>query len=135
MAVENVRLTLLYDGDCPICNRYVTMLRLREQFGGLTLLDARQPSPERTRVEQLGLDLNRGFALFVDEKLYFGDKAIHALALMSSGSGLFNRLNHYIFRHKEISRVLYPVLVWGRSLLLKILGRKPINPADTPPDQ
>lgn len=120
---EGATLILLYDGDCPVCNRYVSMLRLREQFGELTLLDARQTSPQRTRVEQLGLNLNQGFALFIDEELYFGDRAIHALALMSSGSGLFNRMNFYIFRHARLARVLYPALAAGRGLLLKLLGR------------
>lgn len=120
---EGATLTLLYDGDCPVCNRYVAMLRLREQFGELTLLDARQASPQRRRVEQQGLDLNEGFALFVDEELYFGDSAIQALALMSSGSGLFNRINYYIFRHARLARFLYPVLAAGRRLLLKLLGR------------
>jgi predicted DCC family thiol-disulfide oxidoreductase YuxK len=120
---KEAKLTLLYDGECPVCNRYVTMLRLREQFGELTLLDARKSSPQRTRVEQQGLDLNQGFALFVDEELYFGDHAIHALALMSSDSGLFNRINHYIFRHAALARLLYPVLAAGRGLLLRLLGR------------
>ena len=124
---DNATLTLLYDGDCPVCNRYVTMLRLREQFGELKLLDARQESSLRTRVEQQGLDLNQGFALFVDEELYFGDDAIHALALMSSRSGLFNRVNHFVFRHAALARLLYPVLAAGRGLLLKLLGRKLID--------
>ena len=43
---ENAKLTLLYDGDCPVCNRYVAMIRLREQFGELLLLNARENSPE-----------------------------------------------------------------------------------------
>jgi predicted DCC family thiol-disulfide oxidoreductase YuxK len=124
---EGAALTLLYDGDCPVCNRYVTLLRLREQFGELTLLNARQASPQRSLVEQKGLDLNQGFALFVDEELYFGEHAIHALALMSSTSGLFNRINYQIFRHATLAKFLYPVLARGRLLLLKLLGRDLIS--------
>ena len=124
---EGATLTLLYDGDCPVCNRYVTMLRLREQFGDLTLLDARQASPQRTIVEQQGLDLNQGFALFVDEELYFGDRAIQTLAFMGSGSDVFNRINYYIFRHATLARLLYPVLAAGRQLLFKLLGRSLIE--------
>ncbi len=116
-------LKLLYDGECPVCTRYVAMLRLREQFGELRLMNAREESPERTRVEDLGLDLNQGFALFVDEELYFGDRAIHALAMMSSKSGIFNRMNYFVFSHASLSRVLYPVLATGRRILLKLLGR------------
>ena len=82
---------------------------------------------KRTHVENLGLDLNEGFALFVDEELYYGDRAIHALAMMSSRSGFFNRVNYFIFRHAALSRLLYPVLVTGRRLLLKLLGRELID--------
>jgi predicted DCC family thiol-disulfide oxidoreductase YuxK len=121
--IEEATLTLLYDGDCPMCNRYVSMLRLREQFGEILLLDARHASPQRSRVEKLGLDLNEGFVLFVDEELYFGYRAIHTLALMSSGSGLFNRMNYFVFRNATLSRLLYPILASGRRLLLKLLGR------------
>jgi predicted DCC family thiol-disulfide oxidoreductase YuxK len=124
---EGTTLTLLYDGDCPICNRYVTLLQLRENFGTLTLLDARQASPQRSRVEQLGLDLNQGFALFVEGELYFGDRAIQALALMSGKSGLFSKVHHYVFRHAMLARLLYPALVAGRRVLLALLRRRPIE--------
>jgi predicted DCC family thiol-disulfide oxidoreductase YuxK len=116
------KLTLLYDGECPVCNRYVAMIRVREQFGELVLLNARETSSERTYVENLGLDLNEGFALFVDEELYYGDRAIQALAMMSSNSGLFNRMNYFVFRHATLSRLLYPILAAGRRLLLRLLG-------------
>ena len=125
--VEGANLKLLYDGDCPVCNRYVAMVRLREQFGELILLNARDMSPERTHVENLGLDLNEGFALFVDEELYYGDRAIQALAMMSSNSGIFNRMNYFVFRHAGLSQILYPVLAAGRRLLLKLLGRDLID--------
>ncbi len=124
---ESAPLTLLYDGDCPVCKNFVRRMRLKQDFGDLRLLDARQPSAERTRVEDMGLDLNKGFVLFVGDEVYFADRAIQTLALMSSRSGLFNRLNYHVFRHAGLSRVLYPILATGRLILLRLLGRSLID--------
>lgn len=124
---DTAPLTLLYDGECPVCKNFVRRMRLKQEFGDLRLLDARQPSEERHRVEAMGLDLNRGFVLFVGDEVYFADRAIQTLALMSSRSGLFNRLNYYIFRSPGLSRVLYPLLATGRLILLRLLGRSLIE--------
>jgi predicted DCC family thiol-disulfide oxidoreductase YuxK len=124
---DTAPLSLLYDGECPVCKNFVRRMRLQQQFGELRLLDARQPSEQRARAEAMGFDLNRGFVLFVGEEVYFADRAIQTLALMSSRSGLFNRLNYHIFRHPGLSRVLYPILASGRLLLLRLLGRSLIE--------
>ena len=120
-------MTLLYDGDCPLCRNFVIRLRLQRQFGELRLLDARQQSRERARAESLGMDLNRGFVLFVGDQLYYADRAIHTLALMSTRSGPFNWLVYQVFSRSALSRVLYPLLATGRLLLLRLLGRRPIE--------
>lgn len=39
-----------------------------------------------------GLDVDQGMVLKVGERLYYGSDAIHVLALLSSRSGLFNRI-------------------------------------------
>ena len=124
---EAAPLSLLYDGDCPLCRNFVSHLRLRQQFGVLRLLDARQDSAERARAESLGLDLNKGFVFFVGDQIYFADRAIHTLALMSTRSGPFNWLVYQVFRRASLSRLLYPLLAAGRLLLLRLLGRGPIE--------
>ena len=35
------QLLLIYDGDCPLCRNFVAAQRLQQQFGELTLLNAR----------------------------------------------------------------------------------------------
>ena len=127
MTLPSGSIRLLYDGDCPICNRYVTALRLRKSVGALQLLDARESSPERDRAEAAGLDINQGFVVMVDDELYFGHRSLQVLALMSSRSGVFNRLNYLVFRRETPARLLYPVLATGRILLLKLLGRRLIE--------
>ncbi len=117
---------IIYDGECPFCSRYVSMLRLREAVGRVELVDARSDAPEVTIVKEAGCDLNQGMALLDGDKIYFGDECIHRLALMTTPSGLFNRLNATIFKSSTASRILYPVLRTGRNITLSLLGRKPI---------
>jgi len=95
--------------------------------GGLLLVDARVPSELLAQVTAAGLDIDQGMVLKLGEQLYYGADAIAALALISSRSGLFNRVNYWIFRSSGVSRCLYPVLRSMRNLLLKILHKHKIN--------
>lgn len=65
--------------------------------------------------------------LKLGEDYFFGADAMHRLALMSTRSGLFNRINYRIFRSPAVARFLYPGLRGGRNLLLKALKRRKIN--------
>ena len=120
-------LTLVYDGDCPVCSTYVTRLRLRRAAGHLDLLDARQSPDLVQQMAQRGYRLDEGMLLIVDDRYYHGAAAVHVLALMSGGSDWFNRLNYHLFRSPRLSSVLYPMLVAGRRALLWLLGRKPLS--------
>lgn len=118
---------LVYDKECPLCNAYCSMARIRAAAGELRLVDAREPGTVMDEITLRGLDIDQGMVLKVGEKLYYGSDAIHALALMSSRSGIFNRLAYWTFRSDALSHLLYPVLRFFRNLLLKLLGRTKIN--------
>lgn len=120
---------IVYDGDCPFCSRFMQMYRLREQFGRVHLVDARSNDPILAEIRALGLDLDQGMALKMDGRFYHGADCMNRLALMGSRSSAFNHLNRWIFRSPAIARALYPALVTGRNLTLRLLGRKPINQA------
>jgi len=79
------------------------------------------------KITKSGLDIDQGMVLIFGEKLYYGSDAMHALSLISSRSGIFNRINYWIFKSKSVSSLLYPVLRIFRNLLLKILGKTKIN--------
>jgi hypothetical protein len=122
---------LVYDGECPFCSAYVRMLRLRETFGGLRLVDARSGDPLVREVQAAGFDLDRGMVLKLDGKYHFGDRCVHMLALMSTPSGFFNKITRAIFTSPRLSRLLYPPLVAGRNATLFVLGRRKINAQPT----
>lgn len=120
-------LVLVYDRQCPVCDAYCRVARIRESVGDLKIVDARENSEVMQEITARGLDIDQGMVLKMGDQLYYGADAIHALALISSRSGLFNKLNYWIFCSKRVSAWLYPILRSMRNLLLKILGKTKIN--------
>ncbi len=118
---------LVYDKECPACNNYCQVIRIREDVGDLKIVNARENSKVRDEITEMGLDIDQGMVLKMGGQIYYGADAIHALALISSKSGIFNRANYWIFKSKSLSAILYPILRTCRNLLLKILGKTKIN--------
>lgn len=118
---------LVYDEECPVCDAYCRMVRIRESVGTLRFVNARDVSAVMDEITSKGLDIDQGMVLKVEDVVYYGSDAIHALSLMSSPSGVFNRVNYWIFRSARLSKILYPVLRFFRTLLLKALRKTKIN--------
>ena len=118
---------LVYDGQCPVCSSYVRYVRIKESVGKVALIDARDGGPYVKKIQAAGLDLNEGMVLSYGGHLYHGADCVHMLALLSSNSGAFNRLNALMFKSPGAAKLLYPVMRAGRNLLLRLLGRRPIG--------
>ncbi|MEO3864875.1 DCC1-like thiol-disulfide oxidoreductase family protein [Rheinheimera fenheensis] len=118
---------LIYDKDCPACNAYCQLVRIRQSVGELTLINAREDSAILRELTAQGLDIDQGMVLKMGDKLYYGSDAIYMLSLLSSRSGLFNRLNYHLFKSRKVANWLYPVLRACRNMLLKLLRKRKIN--------
>jgi len=118
---------LLYDKECPFCHSYVRYIRLKKLNSNIELLNARNNKNLVTKCYKKGLDINEGMILNLDGNIYFGAQAIHILALMSTSSNLFNRINKKIFQHQVLANLLYPVLRCGRNIVLRFIGKNPIE--------
>ncbi len=125
MAREEI--LLVYDKQCPACDYYCQVVRIRETVGELKLMDARKSSAVMDEITSRGLDIDQGMVLRMGDRLYYGSDAIHALALISSRSGVFNRLNYWMFKSRTLSHFFYLILRFFRNLLLKLLRRTKIN--------
>jgi len=125
--VSREEILLVYDGECPACNAYCQVVRIRESVGDLRIVDARENSGFMDEITCQGHDIDQGMVLKMGGQLYYGADAMHALALIGSRSGIFNRLNYWIFKSKTASAILYPVLRFFRNLLLKLLRKTKIN--------
>lgn len=121
------KILLVYDKECPACDNYCQVVRIRKSVGELILVDARDESDVMKEVTDLGWDIDQGMVLKIGEKLYYGSDAIHALALISSRNGVFNRLNYWLFKSRTLAHIFYPILKACRNLLLKLLGISKIN--------
>ncbi len=118
---------LVYDKECPACDLYCKLVRIRESIGKLILVDARKPGSFIDEITAAGLDIDQGMVLILGDRMYYGVDAIHTLAIMGTRSGIFNRLAYWCFRSRAVSSVVYPVLRSCRNLLLKILRKTKIN--------
>ena len=126
---------LIYDKECPACDTYCQIIKIRETVGDLKIIDAREKSKVLEEITNLGLDIDQGMVLKMGSQIYYGSDAIHALALISAHSGLLNRINYWIFKSKSVASWLYPVLRLFRNLLLKMLGKTKINNLGTPDNE
>ncbi|WP_425335560.1 DCC1-like thiol-disulfide oxidoreductase family protein [Rhizobium leguminosarum] len=122
---------LIYDGECPFCSQFVAFQRIRSALGSLTLVDARENPGLVADFEMAGKPLDEGMALVIGEDIYYGADCLNRLALMSSGSGFFNRMSALVFKSPMVSRMLYPALKAGRRVTLMILGKRKLGPSTT----
>jgi predicted DCC family thiol-disulfide oxidoreductase YuxK len=128
LPADEQEIWIVYDGLCPFCSSYVTMYRIRELISKVHLIDARDSAdPVVQEVSAMGFDLHEGMAVRWAGRFYHGADCLHVLALLGAESSLFNRLNRWIFSHRGLSRFLYPLLVCGRKLTLRLLGRPAIQ--------
>ncbi|PJE55144.1 DCC1-like thiol-disulfide oxidoreductase family protein [Marinomonas sp. BSi20584] len=125
--MTNKQILLIYDKECPACHFYCQIVRIRQSVGELVLIDARENPEVLKEVTAQGLDIDQGMVLKMDGQLYYGADAIHLLALLSGRSGVFNRLNYWLFSSKKVAAILYPVLRSCRNVLLKLLSKTKIN--------
>jgi predicted DCC family thiol-disulfide oxidoreductase YuxK len=120
---------VVYDGECPFCSSFVLLYRIREHAKHVHLIDARSPHPMVDEVRRQRLDLNEGMAVKFKGRFYHGADAMNILAILGSGTTLFNRINRALFRRPGVARLLYPLLARGRLITLRLLGRPLIGGA------
>ena len=118
---------LVYDWECPACDAYCRSVDVPRSVGKLRLVNARNSTAVMAEIAEAGLDIDQGMVVKMGGQLYYGSDAIHTLALLSSRSGLFNKLSHYVLRFSTLSHILYPGLRTCRNVLLKAMGKTKIN--------
>jgi predicted DCC family thiol-disulfide oxidoreductase YuxK len=127
--------SIVYDGECPFCSRYVSLLRIRDAIGPVALVDARNGGPVVAELRSLGYNLDAGMVLTLNGEIYYAADCIHRLALLSSGATWFNRMNALVFSNPTLSRGWYPILRAGRRAALWLLGRELLGDAQKPQRQ
>ena len=119
-------LSIVYDGNCPYCNSFVKLVRLRESIGEVDLIDGRIRTDVVEELRELGFDIDQGMAVLYRNHIYYAGDAMNILANLSTNSGFWNRIISLSLRHRFLSSIFYPLFRGIRNMTLRILGRKPI---------
>ncbi|WP_424467787.1 DCC1-like thiol-disulfide oxidoreductase family protein [Parvibaculum sp.] len=121
------RIRVIYDGQCPFCAGFMRLWRIRDSItDNVDIVDARMEPALVSDFRRRGMEINDSMIVEIDDATYSGHAAMSVLAFLSSRSSTFNRMNGFIFRQPAVSRFLYPVLVFGRRVVLLVLGRRVI---------
>ena len=123
-----MKVSIVYDGMCPVCSRLAAASRLRARTDELNLIDARTDALDDVQDNDLSkVDFNQGFAVVVDGRAHLGADGAQVLAALTEPSGFWFRVFQMLVASERRSSFFYPVLRFGRSLLLRLMGIPPIT--------
>lgn len=117
-------ISIIYDNGCPVCNFYVSINHIMENYGKVNLIKARDNQRILNYIKSMNLDINEGMIVIFNGKLYYGSDAINILSILAKKTSLLNSITNNIFKFRLISKLLYPLLKIGRRVLLFLLGKK-----------
>lgn len=119
----------VYDGDCPICSHAAEALCIKQEFGELFLLNAREQSgdPLFDEINKRGLDLDEGMVIYARGEFYHGKGAVQFMAKHGRATNAFTLACKSLFWSGTVSTLFYP---WMRGVRNWLLRRKRIGRID-----
>ena len=117
------KLVFLYDGECPFCNHFSELLKLRSDLPGLTIKNARDNLPEMKSLLERGYDLDNGAILLKGDEVLHGAQAINWIcSQITKPSDELLKLIALTFSSKLRTDVIFPLLILTRRILLVVKG-------------
>lgn len=126
---EKLGVWFIYDGDCPICTHAAEALRIKEKYGSLTVLDARENKDHLLidEIKKRKLDLDEGMVIYVDGQLYHGKEALKFMARHGEANNPFMFFFKGLFWSDTLSQLMYP---WMRGVRNWLLRQKNVERID-----
>ena len=124
------KILFIYDGECPFCNHFAQLLELKSSIPELEILDGRKNLSLLSQLYNQGYDLNNGAILIKNKNILHGADAINWICSeIKDPSDSLLELIRIIFSSNSRSKILFPLLLWSRRLLLTLKGRiwQPVN--------
>jgi predicted DCC family thiol-disulfide oxidoreductase YuxK len=111
----------VYDGDCPLCKMAVMAFRIKEVYGTLHVLNARENTEHKLiqKINAEGLDLDEGMVIFDGERFYHGKDALRFMAKYADNNSIFNLTTKALYWSDSLAKLTYPWLRGLRNMLLK----------------
>jgi len=123
-----MNISIAYDGRCPVCQHVVLASRLKERSDTLELLDVRKDPVSDIQGQDLSsLNFDQGFAVVVDGQVHSGHEGAHVLAGLTQAGPISFRTFQWLMKTESRSRFWYPIMKFGRRLLLIVLRIPRIN--------
>ena len=120
----------VYDGECPICQHAAKALRIKEDYGTLHTVNAREVSEDEPlikEINQLGLDLDEGMVIYTRGEFFHGKDALKFIAQYGESKNTFMAAAKGFFWSDHLSRLMYP---WMRGARNWFLRRKKVHRID-----
>ncbi|MGB1800165.1 MAG: DUF4166 domain-containing protein [Gammaproteobacteria bacterium] len=113
----------IYDGECPICTHAAHALRIKEEYGVIHLVNARENSsnPLVMEINKRGLDLDDGMVIISGEEYFHGKEALKFMARYGEQKNVFMVFCKNLFWSDNLSGLMYP---WMRATRNWLLYRK-----------
>ncbi len=118
------KLTFVYDGECPFCNKFAELLELKANIPDFQIRDARDNPSYLPK--GYDMDLN-GAILFNDNNILYGAEAINFISTqIENPSDSLLRVLAVVFSSNQRTKFLFPILLIARRFTL-LLKRKSIK--------
>ena len=119
------QIIFIFDGECPFCNHFAQLIELKTSLPNLKILDGRKNLSILTNLFKEGYDLNDGAILISENGILNGCNAVNFICsrIIEPNDSLLDVLR-IIFKSKKRSKLLFPLLLIARRVLLSIKGRK-----------
>ncbi len=121
---DKTELILLYDKQCPICERYAMYVDLKKMFN-IRLLNARQELDRVKKLREAGYNIESGFILVIDGEVFQGYEAMMTLERITAPSGVLDRVKKIMLKIPGVGRIAYPIAKFVRFLMLRFKGIDP----------
>ena len=88
---------ILYDGECPFCQSYVTFANLRKTVGEVELIDARERPDLILHYEALGYLIDEGMIVDAGDEIYYKGDAVWAINTLASSNPALKLMGNWRF--------------------------------------
>ena len=115
---------LIYDGECPFCNKFANLVELRTKIPSFSILNGRNNIPLLHSLLKKGYDLDNGAILIKGNDILHGASAISWICSeIKEPSDSLLELLRILFTSNKRTNFLFPFLLWGRRLSLTLKGK------------